>query len=190
MSFSETEINPQDLHFIPLGGVGEIGMNASLYGVNGKWLLVDLGITFTQSSIPGVDIVVPDLTFIENQKENLLGIVLTHAHEDHLGAVPYLWSKLKCPVFATPFTKSILTEKLREFGLHKVVMLHDISPGTNFELGPFSLKYIPVSHSIPESNALVIRTGDGTILHTGDWKLDPNPIVGKPTDVDEFKLLG
>ncbi len=190
MSFSETHIDPHALHFIPLGGVGEIGMNASLYGTGGKWLLVDLGITFTQSGIPGVDILVPDLEFIENRKNNLLGIVLTHAHEDHLGAIPYLWPKLECPVFATSFTLTILKEKLREVGLHKIVPLCEISPSSNFKLGPFSLQYISVSHSIPESNSLVIRTKDETLLHTGDWKMDPNPMVGNPTDENAFKLIG
>lgn len=190
MSFTKKDIDPRALHFIPLGGVGEIGMNANLYCNGGKWLLVDLGINFTQSTIPGVDIVVPDIEFIENDKNNLLGIVLTHAHEDHLGAIPYLWQKLKCPVYATSFTLTILREKLREIGLHKIVPLQEILPSSKFDIGPFSLQYISVSHSIPESNSLVIRTKNETVLHTGDWKLDPNPMVGNPTDQDAFKLIG
>jgi ribonuclease J len=184
------EIDPQALHFLPLGGVGEIGMNLSLYACRGKWLMVDLGITFSGNSLPGVDIVVPDVSFIEKRREDLLAIVLTHGHEDHLGAVAYLWPQLQCPVYATPFTAALLREKLREAGLLKKVPLKEIPLCAKFELGPFSIQYVSVTHSIPEANSLILRTPDGTVLHTGDWKLDPEPLIGGVTDEDAFRGVG
>ena len=171
-------IDNDALHFLPLGGVGEIGMNLSLYACRGKWLMVDLGIGFSGNTLPGVDIVVPDISFIEKRRDDLLAIVLTHAHEDHLGALAYLWRQLQCPVYATPFTAAILREKLGEAGLLKKVPLKEIPLSSQFELGPFSVEFVSVTHSIPEANSLILRTPDGTVLHTGDWKIDPEPLVG------------
>lgn len=183
-------IDNDALHFLPLGGVGEIGMNLSLYACRGKWLMVDLGIGFSGNTLPGVDIVVPDISFIEKRRDDLLAIVLTHAHEDHLGALAYLWRQLQCPVYATPFTAAILREKLGEAGLLKKVPLKEIPLSSQFELGPFSVEFVSVTHSIPEANSLVLRTPDGTVLHTGDWKIDPEPLVGPLTDEAAFRRAG
>ena len=183
-------IDPDALHFLPLGGTGKIGMNLSLYACRGKWLMVDLGISFAGDTLPGVDIMVPDISFIEEHREDLLAIVLTHAHEDHLGAVPYLWSNLRCPVYATPFAAAILREKLREAGLIKKVPLEEVPRSSSFELGPFAVEYVSVTHSIPEANSLILRTPDGTVLHTGDWKIDPEPLIGEPTDEVTLNQVG
>jgi len=183
-------LESQALHFLPLGGCGEIGMNLSLYACRGKWLMVDLGITFSGDALPGVDIVVPDVSFIEERRDDLLAILLTHAHEDHLGAVAYLWPRLRCPVYATPFAAAILREKLREAGLIKEVPLEEIPLSAQFELGPFAVQYVSVTHSIPEANSLILRTPDGTVLHTGDWKLDPEPLVGACTDESALRRAG
>ena len=184
------DIDPEALHFLPLGGTGEIGMNLSLYACRGKWLMVDLGISFAGDTLPGVDIMVPDISFIEKRKDDLLAIVLTHAHEDHLGAVAYLWPQLGCPVYATPFAAAILREKLREAGLIKKVPLKEISLSAKFELGPFAVEYVSVTHSIPEANSLILRTPDGVVLHTGDWKLDPDPLIGDLTDEKTLREIG
>ena len=176
----------QDPHeefvFVPLGGAGEIGMNLNLYGFEGKWLMVDLGITFGDPSTPGIDILMPDPAFIEERRDDLLAIVLTHAHEDHLGAVAHLWERLRCPVYATPFAANILRRKLHEAGLTEVVPVTVVRHGESVQLGPFDVTYIGMTHSIPEGSALAIRTSAGTVLHTGDWKLDPTPLLGKPSD--------
>ncbi len=185
-----TTVDPDALHFLPLGGTGEIGMNLSLYASRGKWLMVDLGISFSGDTLPGVDIMVPDISFIEERRDDLLAIVLTHGHEDHLGAVPYLWPHLRCPVYATPFAAAILREKLRESGLIKKVPLKEIPLSARFELGPFAVEYVSVTHSIPEANSLILRTPDGTVLHTGDWKLDPEPLVGELTNERSFRQAG
>jgi ribonuclease J len=175
---------------IPLGGAGGFGMNATLYGHAGKWLLVDLGLGFAGDSLPGIDIVVPDLGFIADRRDDLVGLVLTHAHEDHLGAVPYLWPRLRCPVYATPFTAAVLRLKLVEHGLRDQVEIHEIPLSGGFSLGPFDLKYVTVTHSIPEPNMLAVTTSAGTLVHTGDWKIDPEPVVGGLMDVDGLRRLG
>ena len=185
-----TEQRTDELIFLPLGGAGEIGMNLNLYGCGGKWLMVDLGVTFGDDSLPGIDLVLPDPRFIAERREDLLGLVLTHAHEDHLGAVPHLWPRLGCPVYATPFAAAILRHKLREAGLLRRVPLNEIGLGGSLTLEPFEVSFIPVTHSIPEANALVIRTPLGTVLHTGDWKLDPEPMLGPLTDERALKDLG
>ena len=171
-----------ELLFVPLGGAGEIGMNLNLYGFGGKWLMVDLGVTFADESQPGIDLILPDPTFIAERRDDLIALVLTHAHEDHLGAVPYLWPRLRCPVYATPFTAAILRRKLNEAGLTAEVPLHVIAAGATLDLAPFNVTYVSVTHSIPEGNALAIRTPAGLVFHTGDWKLDPDPLVGPETD--------
>jgi ribonuclease J len=186
----QAAIDPDALHFLPLGGTGEIGMNLSLYACRGKWLMVDLGISFADGALPGVDILVPDISFIAERRDDLLAIVLTHAHEDHLGAVAYLWPQLRCPVYATPFAAAILREKLREAGLLKKVPLEEVPLGASFELGPFAVEYVSVTHSIPEANSLILRTPEGTVLHTGDWKLDPEPLVGPLTDEEKLRRAG
>ena len=171
-----------ELLFVSLGGAGEIGMNLNLFGHDGAWLMVDLGITFGDEDTPGVDVIMPDPTFIEERSDTLAGLVLTHAHEDHLGAVPYLWKRLRCPIYATPFTASILRRKLAESNLLKEAVITEIPLSGRFDVGPFNIELITLTHSIPEPNACVIRTSAGTVMHTGDWKLDPDPMVGPTTD--------
>ena len=179
-----------DLAFLPLGGTGEIGMNMNLYRYGDRWLAVDCGIGFGGGELPEVEIMMPDPGFISERRDRLLGLVITHAHEDHIGAVAHLWRRLRCPVYATPFAASVLRRKLGEAQLLNEVKLHVVPPGGRIELPPFSLQFIPVSHSLPEAQALVVRTPAGTILHTGDWKLDPQPLIGPPTDEAAFARLG
>jgi ribonuclease J len=179
-----------DLAFLPLGGTGEIGMNLNLYRCGGKWLAVDCGIGFGGADLPEVDVMMPDPSFIAERRDRLLALVITHAHEDHLGAVAWLWPQLKCPVYASPFAAAVLRRKLTEAQLLSQVKLHVVPPGGSIELPPFSLRFLRVAHSIPEAQALVIRTPAGIVLHTGDWKLDPNPLVGPPTDEAAFAALG
>lgn len=178
------------LAFLPLGGTGEIGMNLNLYRCDGRWLAVDCGIGFGGSETPEAEIVMADPAFIAERRRDLVGLVITHAHEDHIGAVSHLWPHLKVPVHATPFAAAVLRRKLAEAGLLDQVKLHEVAPGARFELPPFDLQFLPVSHSIPEAQALVLRTRHGTVLHTGDWKLDPKPLIGQPTDEAAFARLG
>ncbi len=182
--------DPGALYFAALGGAGEIGMNLNLYGYEGDWLIVDCGVTFGDDSQPGLDVVMPDPGFIAERRDRLLGIVATHAHEDHIGAIPYLWSQLRCPVWATPFTASVLRAKLGEAGLAGKVEINVVPLSGRFAIGPFDLELITLTHSIPEPNAVVVRTPAGTVLHTGDWKFDPDPLVGEPTDEDALQRLG
>lgn len=179
-----------DFAFLPLGGTGEIGMNLNLYYCAGKWLAVDCGIGFGAAEHPEAEIVLPDPGFIAERRSALVGLVITHAHEDHLGAVPWLWRDLGCDVFATPFAAAVLRRKLSEAGILAEVPLHVIAPGGTVRLEPFSIDFLRVAHSIPEAEALAIRTPYGTVLHTGDWKLDPNPLIGPPTDEAAFAALG
>jgi ribonuclease J len=179
-----------DLAFLPLGGTGEIGMNLNLYRCDGRWLAVDCGIGFGGSEMPEVEVMMPDPSFIAERRDALVGLVITHAHEDHIGAVAHLWRQLRCPVYATPFAASVLRRKLGEAQLLNEVRIHVIPAGGSFELAPFSLQFISVAHSIPEAQALVIRTPHGVVLHTGDWKLDANPMVGPPTDEAALQALG
>ena len=189
MEIASTNINDNDLIFLPLGGSNEIGMNMNLYHFAGKWIIVDLGISFGDDTMPGVDVLVPDPSFIEEQRENLLGIVATHGHEDHIGAIPHLWERLRCPIFSTPFTASLIKRKLIEKRILDKVKLVEINPSSKFELGPFKLELISLTHSIPEPNGLVVECGEQIIWHTGDWKLDPNPQVGQPGDMEALKRL-
>ncbi len=179
-----------ELLFLALGGAGEIGMNLNLYGHAGKWLMVDLGVTFGDESTPGVDVIMPDPEFIRERRDDLVGLVLTHAHEDHIGAVPYLWRQLRCPLYATPFTASVLRRKLEEAGLlHEAPITH-IPMSGKVSLGPFEVELITLTHSIPEPNAVVVRTKMGAVLHTGDWKFDPNPLLGLTSDEAALRKLG
>ena len=183
-----------ELVFLPLGGSNEIGMNFNLYGFgppdDRKWIVVDLGVTFGDQTTPGVEVILPDPEFMEQNADRLLGIVLTHAHEDHIGAVAHLWPRFKAPIYATPFTAFILREKLREADLLDEAEITIVPLGGTIELGPFQLELITLTHSIPEPNGLAIRTPLGTILHTGDWKIDPDPLLGGPTDIDAIRKLG
>ena len=179
-----------DLAFLPLGGTGEIGMNLNLYRCGGRWLAIDCGIGFVGSETPEAEIMVPDPAFIAERRDSLVGLVITHAHEDHIGAVAHLWRQLRCPVYATPFAASVLRRKLGEAQLLSEVPLRVVPPGGSIDLPPFSLRFIPVSHSVPEAQAVVITTPHGIVLHTGDWKLDPDPLVGRPTDEAAFRELG
>ncbi len=179
-----------DLAFLPLGGTGEIGMNLNLYRCDGHWLAVDCGIGFGGAELPEVEIMVPDPAFIAQRRDRLRGLVITHAHEDHIGAVAWLWPQLQCPVYATPFAAAVLRRKLLEANLLNQVKLHVIPPGGEIALKPFSLRFIRMAHSIPESQALAITTPYGVLLHTGDWKLDPTPLIGPPTDEAALAALG
>ncbi len=178
------------LVFLPLGGTGEIGMNLNLYGCEGKWIAIDMGIAFADTALPGIDLITPRHDFIAERRDDLLAIVLTHAHEDHIGAVAHLWPDLRCPVYATPFTAAMLRSKLAEADLLDEVPLHVVPLGGEIELGPFQIQYISLTHSIPEPNALGIRTPFGTVVHTGDWKIDPNPLVGGATDEATLRNFG
>ncbi|MDO8294952.1 MAG: ribonuclease J [Caulobacter sp.] len=183
-----------ELVFLPLGGSNEIGMNFNLYGYgpedDRKWIVVDLGITFGDQTTPGVEVILPDPEFIEQYADDILGIVLTHAHEDHIGAVAWLWPRLKAPVYATPFTAFLLREKLRDAGILDDVDITEVPLSGKFALGPFELELITLTHSIPEPNGLAIRTPLGVVLHTGDWKIDPDPLLGGVTDDDAIRKLG
>src|SRR5271165_7326607 len=179
-----------DLAFLPLGGTGEIGMNFNLYRCDGQWLAVDCGIGFGGAALPEVEIMTADPSFIAERRDRLRGLVITHAHEDHIGAVAWLWPQLKCPVYATPFAAAVLRRKLLEANLLNQVKLHVIPPGGAIDLQPFALRFIRMAHSIPESQALAITTPYGVVLHTGDWKLDPTPLIGLPTDEAALAALG
>jgi ribonuclease J len=176
--------------FIPLGGTGEIGMNFNLYGCDGLWIAVDCGMGFSGPDSPEAEILLPDPSFIAEQREALRGLIITHAHEDHIGGVARLWPQLRCPIYATPFCAAVVRRKLAEVGLGREVKIHVIQPGGAFELAPFSLRYIPMTHSTPEAQALAITTSYGTVLHTGDWKSDPNPVVGHRMDEAALRELG
>ena len=180
----------KELLFCALGGSGEIGMNVNLYGCDGKWLMVDLGMTFGANEYPGTELVFADLEFIEERKQDLLGIVLTHAHEDHIGAVPYFAQELGVPLYATPFTAALVTNKLDEAGITRETELNVIDHLDLFQIGPFGIRYVPLAHSIAEGNALVIETPYGRIFHTGDWKLDDAPLVGTPATAAELTQIG
>lgn len=183
-------LDKDSLYFLPLGGVNEIGMNLNLYGYGDKWIMVDLGTSFADEGMPGVDLVAPDVTWIAGRREKLLGIVLTHAHEDHLGAISHVWDELQCPVWATGFAASVLRRKLQEKGMEDEVPVHVYKPGDLIELGPFRIRSMNITHSTPESQALAIDTPRGTVLHTGDWKLDPRPMLGPQTEIEALRSYG
>jgi ribonuclease J len=180
----------KELLFLALGGSGEIGMNVNLYGCDGKWLMVDLGMTFGDPNYPGIELVLPDLDFIEKHRGDLLGIVLTHGHEDHIGAIPYLAADLGVPLYATPFTAGLIANKLEEEGLTRDVKLKVVPVGGSVQIGPFGVRYVPLAHSIPEAHALLLDTPYGKVFHTGDWKLDDQPQVGSPTSPEALRAIG
>jgi ribonuclease J len=179
-----------ELLFLALGGSGEIGMNVNLYGCQGKWIMVDLGMTFADPGYPGVELILPDLAFIEERRDDLLAVVLTHGHEDHIGAIPYLAHDLGVPLYATPFTAGLIAEKLKEEGLTHDVEVRLIDIGGTADIGPFEVRFVPLAHSIPEGNALLISTPHGKIFHTGDWKLDEFPQLGDPADAAALTRVG
>ncbi|APT57442.1 MAG: ribonuclease J [Azospirillum brasilense] len=179
-----------DLALIPLGGTGEIGLNLNVYRCDGALLAVDCGIGFGGTDTPEAEVMVPDAGWLAERRDKLVGLVITHAHEDHLGAVAPLWPQLRCPIYASPFASAVLRRKLGEAGLLHQAELHTIPLGGSLELGPFAMRFLRVAHSVPEAQALSIRTSYGTVLHTGDWKLDPNPLLGLPTDEAGFEALG
>ncbi len=184
-----------ELVLLPLGGAGEIGMNFNAYGFGPpeerQWIIADCGVLFgKEGPTPGIDLIMPDIRFLAEQPENVLGMVLTHAHEDHIGAVPYLWPQLHCPVYATPFTARLLEHKLIEAGLQDRLRVNIVPLGGSLKLGPFAIEYISITHSIPEPNALAITTPLGVVVHTGDWKIDPEPLLGEVTNESSLRQLG
>jgi ribonuclease J len=180
----------EELIFCALGGSAEIGMNVNLYGCRGQWIMVDLGLNFAGPDYPGIELILPDLEFIEHQQERLAGIILTHGHEDHIGALPYLAEELKSPLYATPFTAGLIAGKLEEEGLTGSVKLNIVERGGVIELGPFRISFVALSHSIPEGNGLLIETPFGNIFHTGDWKIDETPVIGSAPDTDILTEIG
>ena len=187
-------ISGDELVFAPLGGVGEIGMNIALYGLGDarrrQWIAVDLGVAFAGDDLPGIDLILPDVRFLVEQRKNLLGLVLTHAHEDHFGALIDLWPRLKVPIYGTPFTAALLEAKRLSEPEAAVIPVHVVPLNARFALGPFDIEFVNMAHSIPESNGLIIRTPLGRVLHTGDWKIDPTPVLGPPTDEAKLRALG
>ncbi|KYG19724.1 beta-lactamase [Bradyrhizobium sp. AT1] len=186
---------PEELVFAPLGGVGEIGMNLSIYGLGSRqqraWMAVDLGVSFgDEEHLPGIDLIMPDISFLEKERKNLMGLVLTHAHEDHFGAIIDLWPKLKCPIYATQFSAALFEAKCAAERNAPKIPVTVVPSGGRVDVGPFNVEFIPVAHSIPEAHALAIHTSAGTVLHTGDWKIDPTPTLGRPTDEKRLRELG
>ncbi len=183
-----------ELLFCPLGGSGEIGMNMNLFAYgkpdNQKWIIVDVGVTFADDTVPGVDIIYPDPGFIIDKKDDLLGIVLTHAHEDHIGAIAHVWPKLKCKIYATPFTSVLITEKFKEKKIDITGFLKIVELNSTIDLDPFKIEFVTLTHSILEPNGLRIQTPAGNILHTGDWKCDPDPLIGGNINSERLKEIG
>ena len=191
----KTAEDDNELVLLPLGGAGEIGMNFNAYGFGPdderKWLIVDCGVLFgREGGTPGVDLIVPDISFLAERRDDVLGIVATHAHEDHIGAIALLWPMLKCPIYATPFTAKLIEGKLEEADLTGKAKLKVVPPHGKLSLGPFEIELVSITHSIPEPNAVAIKTALGTVVHTGDWKLDPEPVIGKKADINRLKALG
>ena len=183
-----------NLLFCPLGGSGEIGMNMNLYAYgneeNQKWIIVDMGVSFADDSVPGVDLIYPDAGFIIEKKNDLLGIVLTHAHEDHIGSISHIWPKLKCKIYATPFTAVLIQEKFKEKKIDVTSYLKIVELNSQIKLGPFEIDFVTLTHSILEPNGLCITTPEGVVLHTGDWKVDPNPLIGNKVDEKKLRSIG
>ena len=192
---TKTKNKTDELVFLPLGGSNEIGMNLNAYGFgpegDKKWIVVDVGVTFAgEEGIPGVDLILPDPEFLETNKDDILAIILTHAHEDHIGAMGWLWPRIPAPVYATPFTAHLLRDKLRERGIERKVPLHEVPLKHRFQIGPFDIEYVTLTHSIAEPNGLAIHTPLGTVMHTGDWKIDIDPLIGEQTDSARIRQIG
>jgi len=182
---------PSDaLWFLPLGGSGEIGLNLYLYGTAGKWLMVDCGVMFGDETTPGIDIMTPDISFIAQRQEQLLGMAITHGHEDHIGAIALLWPQLKCPIYATKFTAELIRNKLAYEELLPLAKIIEVPSGGAFEAGPFRGEFVPITHSVPEAQMLALKTAHGTVVHTGDWKFDDDPILGATSDIQKLQALG
>lgn len=181
---------PDELYFIPLGGAEQFGVNLNVYGCQKKWLAIDCGLGFADEKFPGIDILLPDPTFLAERKKDLLALIITHAHEDHIGAVAHLWPRLQCPIYSSPFTAAVLRQKMADHPDCRNAEIIEVDPDEPLRLGPFTLSFIPVSHSIPETAALFIQTPLGNVLHSGDWNLDPQPVLGQSTDPAPFKAFG
>lgn len=190
MGQSVLKKHASDLLFVPLGGSGEIGMNLNMYHLDGKWIIVDYGAGFAEEYLPGIDMIVPDIEFLREQSDNILGMFITHAHEDHLGAIVHIWENFDFPVYAGPFTAAFLREKMSDAKMHIRPEIIITKPGERVELGPFDIESVQLTHSVPEMHALFIRTAQGNIFHTGDWKLDPDPVAGEVTDTKRLRQLG
>lgn len=182
--------DPEKLYFVPLGGAEQFGVNFNLYTTGGRWIAVDLGMGFADERFPGIDIMLPDPAFLEERLDSLEALIITHAHEDHIGAVPRLWPRLKCPIYCGAFTAAVLRQKFQEFPECKKAKINVVGPNETIDLGPFSVKFLPVTHSIPEASSLLIGTPHGKILHSGDWNLDEQPVIGHPVDTVLFKSIG
>jgi len=179
-----------ELYFIPLGGAEQFGVNLNVYGYKGKWLAIDCGMGFADERYPGIDILLPDPKFLEERVKDILGLVITHAHEDHIGAVAHLWPRLRCPIYASPFTAAVLRRKMSENPACRNAEIIEIEANEKVDLKPFSLTFTPVTHSVPDTMALFIETDVGNILHSGDWNLDPNPTIGAPIEAQSFQRFG
>ncbi|MEO0394065.1 MAG: ribonuclease J [Pseudomonadota bacterium] len=179
-----------EFYFTALGGTEEFGVNLNLYAFGDQWLMVDLGMGFADENLPGIDLLMPDPTFIAKQRDKLAGLVITHGHEDHIGAIPHLWTRLRCPIYATPFTATLIRRKLAEAGVLDQVEMHDLNPGKSFDVGAFTCEFVPMAHSIPEACGLLITTPAGSVLHTGDWKIDPEPVASFKTDEKRLREIG
>lgn len=185
----EQNFDEDGLYFIPLGGSEQFGVNLNVYVSGGQYLAVDCGLGFADERFPGIDLLLPDPTFLEERSDDLAGLIITHAHEDHIGAVAYLWERLGCPIYASAFTAEILRKKFEETKLRNVP-IHEIEPLAQIKIGRFAVTSIPVAHSVPDTRALVIETEQGRVVHSGDWNLDPNPVIGAPTDAESLKAFG
>jgi ribonuclease J len=186
----ELDLKSDQLYFIPLGGSEQFGVNFNLYGYNGKWLAIDCGIGFAGNRYPGIDILLPDPSFIEDRREDLVGLIVTHAHEDHVGAIPYLWPRLRCPIYCSEFTATVLQSKFEEAPECAGSQVNVIKAGETIDLDPFKASFIHISHSIPDNLSVVVDSPVGKVLHSGDWNLDATPVIGEPTDIDSFKKVG
>lgn len=186
---ADVPFSDEALYFVPLGGSEQFGVNLNAYICHGEVLAVDCGIGFADENLPGIDILLPDPSFLEERHDDLKGLIITHAHEDHIGAVPYLWKRLGCPIYATVFTAAILEEKFKEAKL-KNVPIHIVEPGDVVQIGSYEVQFVPVTHSVPGTCSLIIETLEGRVVHSGDWNLDPAPIVDSPTDSAPFKAAG
>ncbi|HEY0901499.1 MAG TPA: ribonuclease J [Micavibrio sp.] len=183
-------LDPKQIYFVPLGGSEQFGVNFNLYAHDGKWLAIDCGMGFADEKLPGIDIVLPDPSFIEGHKQDLSALIITHAHEDHIGAVAHLWPRLKCPIYCTPFTASVLKRKLDEVMASREAVINVVEAGHSIELDTFSFQFVQVSHSIPDAVAVLIETKAGRVFHSGDWNLDPTPVLGTRTDEETIKAIG